>query len=291
MKTNWVSILILLALPVGLLAADHAAVSRDDALLKLMEGNARFADGHPSPWAAGADTRTALLDGQHPYACVVTCSDSRVSPEMIFDATLGNIFVIRNAGNVPSPETIGSVEYAVEHLNVPVVLVMGHTKCGAVTAACSGTHVEGALGSVLGRIEPAVAAAKQYGLSGDALCGKAIEINERMSAMQIMEGSKVISDAVAKRTTSLITATYSLETGKVAFQTELAAVTLPNMKTTTAAMPMEQQAAKPAPAPEPKQAEAAPAPKAEPEVKTAKAETPATPKKVEASSSYARRHR
>jgi carbonic anhydrase len=105
-------------------------------LQKLTAGNQRFVAGTPSPKDSRA-RRAQLVDGQQPGAVVVACSDSRVCPEYVFDASLGELFVVRTAGNVVGPLELGSIEYAVEHLHVGVIVVMGHSGCGAVTAACS----------------------------------------------------------------------------------------------------------------------------------------------------------
>ena len=101
----------------------------------LLEGNRRFADGKPRHPHEAADWRAHLREGQHPFAVIVGCSDSRVSPELLFDEGLGDLFVIRQAGHVGDEDTVASVEYAVGHLHVPLVVVLGHESCGAVEAA------------------------------------------------------------------------------------------------------------------------------------------------------------
>lgn len=124
-------------------------------LADLMEGNKRFVEGKP----AGKDLRgqrAATSEGQKPFATVVTCSDSRVAPEHIFDVGLGEIFVVRVAGNVLDNCAMGSVEYAIEHLHTPLLVVMGHEKCGAVAAACAGGHVGGNIAHLVEKIKPAV---------------------------------------------------------------------------------------------------------------------------------------
>ena len=104
------------------------------ALQSLKAGNKRFVTGGLSPKNTYAEDRKALCEGQHPFAVVLCCSDSRVAPEIIFDQKLGDLFVIRNAGNVIDKHVLGSIEYAVEHLGTSLVVVMGHSCCGAVTA-------------------------------------------------------------------------------------------------------------------------------------------------------------
>jgi len=106
----------------------------DETLKKLMDGNQHFVSGQPAQKDIGAVRRAELVKGQSPSAVVLSCSDSRVPPELLFDQGLGDIFVIRVAGNVADPVALGSIEYAVEHIHVPLIIVMGHDRCGAVTA-------------------------------------------------------------------------------------------------------------------------------------------------------------
>ncbi|MDD2837205.1 MAG: carbonic anhydrase, partial [Methanothrix sp.] len=113
---------------------EESGISSEQALQMLMEGNARFVSGNVIHPDQTADRRSELVSGQHPFAIVVGCSDSRVPPEVVFDQGLGDIFVIRTAGQVMDKVTLASIEYAVEHLNVPLILVLGHDSCGAVTA-------------------------------------------------------------------------------------------------------------------------------------------------------------
>jgi len=126
------------------------------ALRLLREGNARYLANRLSDKSAYADERKALSGGQFPFAVVLCCSDSRVAPEIFFDQQLGDLFVIRNAGNVVDDVVLASVEYAVEGLHCPLVVVCGHSSCGAVTAACHGGHSLPHLESILERIHPAI---------------------------------------------------------------------------------------------------------------------------------------
>lgn len=126
------------------------------AIELLKEGNARFVSGHLTLKDHYAEEREALSKGQHPFAVVLCCSDSRVAPEILFDQQLGDLFVIRNAGNVVDDDVLGSVEYAVEHLGSPLVLVLGHSSCGAVTAACQGEELPGHLVDIAKRIRPSI---------------------------------------------------------------------------------------------------------------------------------------
>jgi carbonic anhydrase len=127
---------LLIAATVSVPAEMGPAIDRDQALARLRDGNARFVAGEPQAWNCGPERRKELAaTGQQPIACIVTCSDARVSPELVFDQSLGDLFVVRLAGNVVTTEAAASVEYAVEHLHVPVVVVLGHTQCDAVKAA------------------------------------------------------------------------------------------------------------------------------------------------------------
>lgn len=116
----------------------------EEAQKLLMEGNERFRTGQPLSKDLSLSKRSELMEkGQHPFAVIVSCSDSRVPPELLFDQALGDLFIIRIAGNIITPPELGSVEYAVEHLNTPLVVVLGHENCGAVTAAVQGGEAHG----------------------------------------------------------------------------------------------------------------------------------------------------
>lgn len=130
--------------------------SADVALQMLKEGNERFVEDHLSDKSSYSVDRKSLENEQNPFAVVICCSDSRVAPEVFFDQKLGDIFVIRNAGNIVDDVVFGSVEYAVESLHCPLVVVCGHSHCGAITAACHGGHDFPHIGSLLERIAPSV---------------------------------------------------------------------------------------------------------------------------------------
>ena len=126
------------------------------ALELLKEGNARFVSGALTPKDHYEEERRKLSEGQHPFAVVLCCSDSRVVPEILFDQKLGDLFVIRNAGNVVDLHVLGSIEYAVEHLGAPLVVVLGHSNCGAVTATCQGGEVLGHIVDIVKHIKPSI---------------------------------------------------------------------------------------------------------------------------------------
>lgn len=131
-----------------------------EALAHLLEGNRRFAAGEGEHVRQDPQRRAELTRGQRPFAVVVGCSDSRVPPEVVFDQGLGDLFVIRTAGHVIDDVTVGSVDYAVSHLGAPLVLVLGHTFCGAVHAAVAGREVSGTLRPIVRGIKPAMKRAK-----------------------------------------------------------------------------------------------------------------------------------
>ena len=187
----------------------------DETLKKLMDGNQHFVLGQPLQKDIGTLRRTELVKGQSPSAVVISCSDSRVPPELIFDQGLGDIFVIRVAGNVADPVALGSVEYAVEHLHVPLIIVMGHDKCGAVTAALNGGKPEGNIRAIVRKIAPAVRRAKTTGKKGDELLEAAVIENVWNVTTGLTRESKIIQKLVAEKKLKILAAKYSLETGKV----------------------------------------------------------------------------
>jgi carbonic anhydrase len=168
-------------------------------------------DGN-SAYAKKADKKllaSLVKDGQHPLVMVLSCSDSRVPVELIFDAKQpGSIFVARNAGNLATYDVVGSAEYAAEHLGITKLVVLGHTNCGAVKGAMAGNHAHGALGKVLAHIEPAVEKS-----GGDML--RAIELNVKNQIIELMHQSEVIKKASDTGKLEIVGMIYELETGKV----------------------------------------------------------------------------
>jgi len=144
----------------------------NESLQLLKEGNERYLKGELNDKSSYTEDREVLCTSQKPFAVIVTCSDSRVAPEIFFDQKLGDIFIIRNAGNVVDSTTLGSIEYAVEHLKSPLVVVCGHSKCGAVTAACSGGELPPNIKSITDRIQPAV----EKGGDVDAVIHQNVEV-------------------------------------------------------------------------------------------------------------------
>jgi carbonic anhydrase len=195
---------------------DAAAVSADQALEQLMAGNARFvahAQTHPNQ---GAARMHELAGGQHPIAVVLSCADSRVGPELVFDQGLGDLFVVRVAGNIADDASIGSIEYAVEHLGVPLIVVIGHEKCGAVTAAMNGGETGNHIHAVVDPIMPVVAEAKKR--AGDPV-DAAIRLNVNRVVDQLEHTAPILAGKVGDKTLRIVGAYYSLDGGKVTLLT------------------------------------------------------------------------
>jgi len=201
------------------LAAHHEhaakpAQSPDKIWSDLMDGNKRFVAGNLNPHAV-VRVRESLAKSQHPKATVLSCSDSRVPPELVFDQTLGDLFVVRAAGNIAGPLGLASMEYAFDHLGSTVLVVLGHTKCGAVTAACSGEKMPTAnLQAMVDQIDPAVKKAKGSA-TGDARIEAAIKQNVHQSAMDLLAHSEVLRRAKEQGKLTVIEAEYQLDTGEV----------------------------------------------------------------------------
>jgi len=192
-------------------AADHAApaVSPDDALTRLKIGNHRFASSSMSESKPTAARRAATSGGQHPFAIIVGCADSRTAPEIIFDQDIGDLFVVRTAGNLVDDYALGSIEYAVAHLGPRLIVVLGHQNCGAVQAALSGGDAPGHIHSLVHAIQPAVDAAR--GKPGDPLAN-AIHENDALVAEKIRHKARFGDLAAQVR---VVEGYYDLHTGRV----------------------------------------------------------------------------
>ncbi len=184
---------------------------------RLKEGNSRFVKGKLSS-KNFAKQREELVAGQQPYAIILGCSDSRVSPELLFDESLGQLFIVRDAGNVADSVTLGSIEYAAEHLHVKLLVVLGHTSCGAVKATLAGGEVPPNIGAIARRISPAAdrAKAKNLGEKETALDASAENVHEQIDACSLQ--STVLHDLIETNELKIVGAMYNLETGKVEFQ-------------------------------------------------------------------------
>ncbi len=189
--------------------------SPERALAELIEGNARFAAGaciHPRQ---DAGRRAQVLEkGQKPFAAIVSCSDSRVPLEIVFDQGIGDLFVLRTAGNIIDDVGVASLEYAVAHLDVPLIVVMGHSRCGAVTAAVEGEAPHGRIAVIYAALQPAVLKAREQG-------GDVVDAAARLSVMSsvgFLEGSEgALKTRIATGALSAVGAYYDLERGTVEF--------------------------------------------------------------------------
>jgi len=195
----------------------------------LKKGNQRFASGDLISFLThiaeevNVETRHELIGGQHPFAIIVTCSDSRVSPELIFDQGLGELFVIRTAGNVIDTVVAASIEYAMQHLGSFLLVLMGHQSCGAVTAAVDtvGQSAEGNIGKLVQIIHPAVKRAdellKQQSDTPDknTRLSKAIEENVLQSRTDLLNCSPIVKEFVESKKARIVTCVYSLGSGQV----------------------------------------------------------------------------
>jgi carbonic anhydrase len=155
-----------------------------------------------------------LAAGQHPHAAILSCADSRVAPEIVFDQGLGDLFDVRVAGNIAADAELASLEYAAEHLACPLIVVMGHQRCGAVSAAVAGGEAAGHLPALLAAIKPAVL--KAATLSGDRV-DNAVRLNVENVVRQLRESTPVLAKMTAEGHIRIVGAVYSLDTGKVAW--------------------------------------------------------------------------
>ncbi|HEY0450161.1 carbonic anhydrase [Actinophytocola sp.] len=193
-------------------------LTADQAWRKLVAGNDRFVAGHQKHPHESLAWRESLVNGQHPFAVILSCADSRVPPELVFDEGLGDLFVIRAAGEVLDTAVIGSIEYAVEHLGVPLIVVLGHASCGAVSATIDvvngDAEVSGDISTLVRSVEPAVRATAPNS-DPAAFLAACVAEQARRSAGILRERSNIVSDAVAHHGVKVFSATYELATGKV----------------------------------------------------------------------------
>jgi len=179
---------------------------------RLKDGNARFVEDKLDGKLQDSSRRGELTSGQQPYAIVLSCADSRVVPELAFDTGLGELFVVRVAGNVANNSSVASIEYAVAHCGSTVIVVLGHQACGAVGAAIAGGDNGHNLNHLLYHITPALAA-----------CGEGAEVadivrkNAELNAEELMSRSSIIRNAVDAGTVKIVPAYYNLDSGKVDF--------------------------------------------------------------------------
>jgi carbonic anhydrase len=187
------------------------------ALERLKAGNARFLGSAMQPRSWSSEV-SATAGGQYPFAAVLSCMDSRVPAEVVFDQGIGDMFSVRVAGNVVDEDDLGSLEYAV-HAGVKLLVVMGHTRCGAVRGALDRIEL-GSLTGLVAKIHPAVDAARCDDPQSDACARAVVELNVRESMRQIRARSPLIAEDLAEKKVQLVGAIYDVDTGKVAFLSE-----------------------------------------------------------------------
>jgi carbonic anhydrase len=179
-----------------------------DSKARLIEGNARYVADQLEAKLQDASRRDAVTGSQHPFAIILSCADSRVVPEFVFDTGIGELFVLRVAGNVANTSTIASIEYAVAHLGTKLIVVLGHQSCGAVTAAIAGGDNGHNLNHLLAHLQPAIHSCDESGV--DAV----VRENARKTCNELAARSDIIGGA-AKGDLQILPAWYVLETGKV----------------------------------------------------------------------------
>lgn len=214
------------ALPPGLVASPASAASDhpksdltpDQALARLKEGNEAFVKGGACALPAGGPARIAeLAKGQAPFGVVLTCSDSRTPPEHIFSRGLGELFIIRVAGNTVDTAALGSIEYGVGVLGAPLVLVLGHSSCGAVDAAVKVVKARAKLPGHIGQlIQPIIPSARKAARDADPVAA-AVRFNVERTVAQLKGARPIVSKAVAGHTAKVVGGVYDLATGTVAF--------------------------------------------------------------------------
>lgn len=192
--------------------AAAAKFTPDQALERLLQGNQRFVASQATHPNQTTERRQSLVQGQAPMAIVLTCSDSRVAPELFLDQGLGDLFVIRNAGNILDDHVIGSMEYAVEHLHVGLIMVIGHEKCGAVAAAVGGGEIPGHIHSVTDCLAPAVEAAKSQ--PGDKV-DNTVRANAKQVAQILTHVEPFLKAAQAEGKLKIVAARYELGSGQI----------------------------------------------------------------------------
>jgi len=194
---------------------EQPAVAHAEAIAKLKEGNGRYASGKLQHPGQTTERRAELTKDQHPFAVIVSCSDSRVPPEIVFDQGLGDLFVVRVAGNVIDDHGLGSIEYAVDHLGARLIVVLGHQSCGAVKAAketiAAKSKAPGHIQSLVTAIQPAVEATAKSDL------GATVEANVKNVVQALRTSTPILKPKVDSGEVQVIGGYYSLDTGAVTF--------------------------------------------------------------------------
>ncbi|MFO0839875.1 MAG: carbonic anhydrase [Phycisphaerae bacterium] len=206
------------AKPTPSAVADAGMVDADKALILLAEGNEHWTSGAPAnPNIEAARRRAVAEQGQKPFVTILTCADSRLPVERIFDRGVGDLFVVRVAGNVAGPSEVSTIEYGVEHLKTPLLVIMGHTKCGAVAAAASGAAVHGNLARLLASIAPAVDRARRNnpGVDEKQVAALAVKENVWQTVFDLYKASPTVLEMVRHDELRVVGAICDISTGKV----------------------------------------------------------------------------
>jgi carbonic anhydrase len=207
-----ISVLMLSAFSAVTAMSEDSAAGGPGARQTLLEGNKRYVEARLSHPDQTTERRVELETGQHPFAVILSCSDSRVPPEVIFDQGLGDLFVIRLAGNIVDDAALGSIEYAVEHLGVKYVMVLGHERCGAVDATVKGGEAPGHIATLVKAIQPALEKARKQ--QGDLL-DNTVRANALMVAQQLRSSGPILAGSVKKGELTIEAARYDLDEGVV----------------------------------------------------------------------------
>ena len=187
-------------------------MTTEEIIIKLKDGNKRFVTENLENNLQDSERRGSLIEGQNPFAIILGCADSRVVPEITFDTGLGELFVIRVAGNVANTSSIASIEYAVAHLGTKLIVVLGHQSCGAVTAAITGGDNGYNLNHLLAHITPSISL-----LEKDATVNEVVKQNAKLTVTELKKRSAIIRNAIDNGAVKAIPAYYHLDTGKVEF--------------------------------------------------------------------------
>jgi carbonic anhydrase len=197
---------------------DNQKLNADQALQELTQGNKRYVAGQTTTLHESTAHRAEVAKGQHPFAVIVGCSDSRVPPELVFDQGLGDLFVIRVAGNLVDDEALGSIEFAAEEFKLPLVVVLGHERCGAVKATIEtlekGSEAPGHIASLVKAIKPAIEKARAQ--AGDLL-DNAVRANVERVVEQLKTSGPILSELVSSGKLRIVGARYDLDEGAVEF--------------------------------------------------------------------------
>ena len=210
--------LLLGCFALALASSGGPGLTADEALAKLKEGNMRYvAQASVAPHQDAARRHETATGGQHPFATILSCADSRVPLEIVFDQGVGDIFAVRVAGNVAAVDEIGTMEYGAEHLAVPLIVVLGHTKCGAVTAVVKNEPVTENIGQLVAPIVPAVKSVKSRFASAslDEVISKSIEANVWQAISDIYAKSPLLKKMAAAGKVKVVGALYDIDSGKV----------------------------------------------------------------------------